>query len=83
MFPDGVAKTLGARRLSGPDPPAGELGHETIDEGRPGSVGWEKVEMEPRVFGEPSSDGGRRRGKSAVQQQVHVERRRSLPVHDL
>lgn len=83
MFPDGVPKTLGARGFSGPDPSAGELADKAIDQGRASSVGWEKMEMEPRVLGEPSSNGGRGRGEAAVQQQVHVQWRRRLPVHDL
>ena len=41
------------------------------------------MKVEPWVLGQPSSDGGRRWSKSAVQQKVHAEVSWGLPVDDL
>jgi len=83
MVSDRLAQSTSAGGFPRPRLPAGEASHQSIDQCRARSVGWEVMEMEPRMPGEPPLQGRRNRGEPIVEEQVDIEHGRGFAVDDL
>lgn len=60
-----------------------EIGHQSTDQGRTGTVGRQVVNMKPWVTGEPPFRGPGNRCESIVEKQMDIEHGGSLTIHDL